>query len=51
MLDNYNQCVIWNCLWNSVITKNFIIQLPFCLIQRYNRPRLVRIKAKLEALI
>ncbi|HWK23816.1 MAG TPA: hypothetical protein VNS08_12365 [Ureibacillus sp.] len=29
-------------------TINFIIQIPFCLIQRYNRPRLNRIKLRLE---
>jgi glycosyl-4,4'-diaponeurosporenoate acyltransferase len=27
---------------------NFIIQIPFCLIQRYNRPRLVRLKSRLN---
>ncbi|MFG6149341.1 glycosyl-4,4'-diaponeurosporenoate acyltransferase CrtO family protein [Halobacillus sp. B23F22_1] len=28
---------------------NFIIQIPFCLIQRYNRPRLFTIKLALKA--
>ncbi|WP_172256337.1 hypothetical protein [Saccharibacillus deserti] len=27
---------------------NLIVQIPFCLIQRYNRPRLVRLRARLE---
>jgi len=27
---------------------NLVIQIPFCLIQRYNRPRLVRLKLRLE---
>ena len=27
---------------------NFIVQIPFCLIQRYNRPRLLRLKRRLE---
>lgn len=27
---------------------NLIIQIPFCIIQRYNRPRLVRLKLRLE---
>ena len=27
---------------------NLIIQIPFCLIQRYNRPRLIRLKLKLK---
>ena len=27
---------------------NFIIQIPFCIIQRYNRPRLYRIKNRLK---
>jgi len=27
---------------------NLIVQLPFCLIQRYNRPRLLKIKSRLE---
>jgi glycosyl-4,4'-diaponeurosporenoate acyltransferase len=26
---------------------NFVIQIPFCLIQRYNRPRLARLKLRL----
>ncbi|WP_172195710.1 hypothetical protein [Saccharibacillus qingshengii] len=26
---------------------NVIVQIPFCLIQRYNRPRLVRLRARL----
>ncbi|KAA9029949.1 glycosyl-4,4'-diaponeurosporenoate acyltransferase CrtO family protein [Niallia endozanthoxylica] len=27
---------------------NVVVQIPFCLIQRFNRPRLVRLKARLE---
>lgn len=27
---------------------NLFIQMPFCLIQRYNRPRLLRLKLRLE---
>ena len=27
---------------------NLLVQLPFCLIQRYNRPRLLSLKARLE---
>lgn len=26
---------------------NVIVQIPFCLIQRYNRPRLIRLKSRL----
>lgn len=29
-------------------TVNFFVHLPFCLIQRYNRPRLVKVKSKIE---
>lgn len=28
---------------------NLFIQIPFCIIQRYNRPRLVRLKLRLES--
>ncbi|WP_078080492.1 hypothetical protein [Planococcus faecalis] len=27
---------------------NFFIHIPFCLIQRYNRPRLVKVKSRIE---
>jgi len=27
---------------------NVVVQIPFCLIQRYNRPRLVRLKVRFE---
>ncbi|MDW0109755.1 glycosyl-4,4'-diaponeurosporenoate acyltransferase CrtO family protein [Sporosarcina aquimarina] len=27
---------------------NFFIHIPFCLIQRYNRPRIVKVKSRIE---
>ncbi|WP_225228784.1 hypothetical protein [Bacillus sp. PS06] len=27
---------------------NVVVQIPFCLIQRFNRPRLIRLKERLE---
>lgn len=36
----------WMAFICSVV--NFLIHIPFCLIQRYNRPRLFKLKSRIE---
>ena len=36
----------WMALLSSIA--NFIIHIPFCFIQRYNRPRIYRVKSRME---